>query len=121
MLSCLEALIRQPSIRKRLATLASVSDLPDIWIARIGALSLLHDFGKVNAGFQARAVRGAVRIGHIDEAATVLARHDLSEALGLGEMVAWGAALNKALYVILAHAQKRGEVRRAGNPNSSKT
>ncbi|GEO18003.1 CRISPR-associated helicase/endonuclease Cas3 [Microvirga aerophila] len=95
--------MRLPSIRNRLAILAGLPDLPDLWIARISALSLLHDFGKANAGFQARSGLRATRVGHIDEAAPVLARADLSDALGLAEMDAWGASLDEALCAILAH------------------
>jgi CRISPR-associated endonuclease/helicase Cas3 len=101
--ACAEALLRLPSIRNRLTTLADRPDLPDIWIARISALSLLHDFGKANVGFQARSGPGATRVGHIDEAAPVLARADLWDALGLAEMDAWGASLDEALCAILAH------------------
>ena len=101
--ACAEALLLHPAIRARAAALAGVSDLPDVWIARIGALALLHDFGKANRGFQARQKPGAPLIGHIDQAATVLCRNDLCEALGLQDMMAWSANLDEALYAILAH------------------
>jgi hypothetical protein len=86
----------------RLPFLAGVADLSDIWIDRIAALALLHDFGKANAGFQARTRPSSPIVGHIDEAATALARPHLAAALGLDRMDDWssGAVPEEALRAI---------------------
>ncbi|MDX2266442.1 MAG: CRISPR-associated helicase Cas3' [Hyphomicrobiales bacterium] len=47
------SLMRLPSWRKRLERLAE-RQLTDIDLARLGALSFLHDVGKANVGFQAK-------------------------------------------------------------------
>jgi CRISPR-associated endonuclease/helicase Cas3 len=103
--ACAEALLHHPVTRRRLAALAGVADLSDVWIASVSALALLHDFGKANAGFQGRSRPGAPIVGHIDETATVLKRADLSGALGLDQIDEWGSSpvLDEALYAILAH------------------
>ena len=44
--------MRQPMIRKRLATAGGIDDLDESLIARLSVFSALHDVGKVNMGFQ---------------------------------------------------------------------
>ena len=55
--ACFEALMRQPTIRKRLATTGGLNDLDESLVARLSAFAALHDIGKVNMGFQARIWR----------------------------------------------------------------
>ena len=62
-----EALLLQPTIRKRLATAAGRTDLDEGTCARLSALSFLHDIGKANRGFRARVNPQAPPIGHIDQ------------------------------------------------------
>ena len=58
--ACLEALLAQPTIRRRLARAAGLDDpddLDDATTARLAVFATLHDIGKVNVGFQTRIWR----------------------------------------------------------------
>ena len=55
--ACFEALMRQPNIRKRLATTGGLDDLDESLVARLSVFAALHDIGKVNIGFQTRIWR----------------------------------------------------------------
>ena len=50
--ACLEALLAQPTIRRRLARSGGRDDLDAPTIARLCVFAALHDIGKVNIGFQ---------------------------------------------------------------------
>ena len=52
--ACFEALLAQPTIRRRLARTAGVDDVHPVTAARLCVFAALHDIGKVNVGFQAR-------------------------------------------------------------------
>ena len=54
---CLEALLAQPTIRRRLARSGGLEDLDDVTAARLAVFAALHDIGKVNVGFQTRTWR----------------------------------------------------------------
>ena len=47
-----EALLRQPTIKRRLARCGGLEDLDDVTVARLSVLAALHDIGKVNLNFQ---------------------------------------------------------------------
>ncbi|MDE2993989.1 MAG: CRISPR-associated helicase Cas3' [Chloroflexota bacterium] len=55
--ACFEALLDQPTIRRRLARTACLDQLDDATAARLAVFAALHDIGKVNVGFQARIWR----------------------------------------------------------------
>ena len=58
--ACFEALMRIPTIRKRLAASGGIhhpDDLHESVVARLSVFAALHDVGKVNVGFQARVWR----------------------------------------------------------------
>ena len=55
--ACFEALMRQPTIRKRLATTGGLSDLDESLVARLSVFAALHDIGKANMGFQTQIWR----------------------------------------------------------------
>ncbi len=55
--ACFEALVQQPTIRKRLATTAGLDDLDESLIARLSVFAALHDIGKANMGFQTKVWR----------------------------------------------------------------
>lgn len=59
------AMLRLPGIQRRIAGFAGLDDFPEEWISRLGWLAFVHDFGKVNAGFQARRDPKAPSIGHV--------------------------------------------------------
>lgn len=50
--ACAEALLQQTLLRRRLARLADREDLDEVDVARLSALTALHDIGKFNLGFQ---------------------------------------------------------------------
>ena len=52
--ACFEALLEQPSIRRRLACAGDMADLDKATAARLAVFAALHDIGKVNAGFQTK-------------------------------------------------------------------
>ena len=55
--ACFEALLQQPTIRRRLASTGGQADLHDETRARLCVLAALHDIGKVNMGFQTQIWR----------------------------------------------------------------
>jgi CRISPR-associated endonuclease Cas3-HD len=92
-----EALLLQPTIRRRMATAGGRTELDEITLARLGALALLHDIGKANRGFRARVNQEAPPIGHIDQLAWVFfgdelagrVRERLVDVLGLERLFSW--------------------------------
>ena len=52
--ACLERLLMQPTIRRRLARAGGRDGLDDATAARLAVFAALHDIGKVNIGFQTR-------------------------------------------------------------------
>ena len=52
--ACFEALLRQDTIRRRLARAGKLPDLDETTVARLCVFAALHDVGKVNVGFQTR-------------------------------------------------------------------
>ena len=102
--ACLEALLKQPTIRKRLACTGGLSDLDGATAARLCVLAALHDIGKVNVGFQAQIWRTEDlpskrkkprRTGHDRDLAPVLTGADGETAqwffseLGWDELLGW--------------------------------
>ena len=106
--ACFEALLRDPVLRTRFVHAAGGPTLfTDTTAARLAYLAFLHDFAKLNVGFQfkvrqnSRAPRPA---GHIGPALFALDRADICKPLGLHEAVdAWGEGLCPLLYAVLAH------------------
>ena len=105
--ACFEALLGQPTIRKRLARTGGREDLDRATVSRLSVLAALHDIGKVNMGFQTQIWRpedlpgGRVpasfrRVGHTRDTMPVLDENGDTEtsgwffpALGFDEMLAW--------------------------------
>lgn len=95
----LEALLAQPTIRRRLARAGGLDDLDPIQVARLCFLGFIHDLGKCAAGFQAKASEPPViGVGHIralrglcadDLAARFTAAIDAPTLLGWGEASVW--------------------------------
>lgn len=74
-----EALLRKGAISRRLARLAGLSCLPPELIRALVRTAFLHDLGKCNRGFQAKAIPKADRdrlgiytAGHVREIAPLL-------------------------------------------------
>ena len=87
--------------------------------ARLCVLAFLHDFGKLNAGFQFKVYdrsdlppKPPPRAGHVAEALLCFHQEPLCEALGLYAMAdAWGAAFEPLLRASLAHHGRPPEKR----------
>lgn len=118
--ACLEALLRQPTIRRRLAQTAGRADLDESTTARLCVFAALHDIGKVNTGFQTQVWRDAdlperrpQRAGHTLDLAPVLMGEDAEsaswffQALGWDELTQWdargGEVVSDLLVVALSH------------------
>ena len=50
--ACFEALLRDPVLRNRFERAAGDADFCAVTEARLTVIAFLHDFGKLNAGFQ---------------------------------------------------------------------
>ena len=91
----MEALLRQPTIRHRVASAGGLDDLPESTIARLAVFAALHDIGKANVGFQCRIwprVDGASlppRVGHTVDLAPVLTGLDLEAAGWFYDAIGW--------------------------------
>ncbi len=98
--ACLEEILKQPTVRKRLARAGGLNDLDEITIARLCAFAALHDIGKVNLGFQTQIwprserPRGVSRAGHTLDLTPILRGDDRDsmwffDSLGWEEMLNW--------------------------------
>ena len=91
--ACFEGLLRQPTIRQRLARTAGRDDLDAATVARLCVFAALHDIGKVNVGFQTQIWRredlpggrrpaSFQRVGHIRDLVPVLDNNGDTETSG---------------------------------------
>ena len=101
--ACLQALMRQPTIRERLAITGGLDDLGESLVARLSVFAALHDIGKVNVGFQAQIWRAEYlpgkpiprRAGHTADMVPVLTGQDFTtaewffDALGWDDFLTW--------------------------------
>ena len=95
--ACFEALIRQPTIGKRLATAGGLADLDESLVARLSVFAALHDIGKANVGFQTRVWRDndllgrrrPSRSGHTLDLTPVLTRKDETTAEWFFDALGW--------------------------------
>ena len=102
--ACFEALLRQPTMRKRLARAGGREELDGTTTARLCVFAALHDIGKVNVGFQARIWRPEdlppnrkrpPRMGHVADLVPVLEYTDEETAnwflndFGVPEFMTW--------------------------------
>ena len=109
--ACFEALLLDPVLHARFASAAGANDFTDTTAARLTCLAYLHDFGKLNAGFQfkvrhknALTRRGPQPAGHIGEALLCFDQSDICTLLGLHDIVnEWGDGVIPLLYAMLAH------------------
>jgi CRISPR-associated endonuclease/helicase Cas3 len=95
--ACAERLLANPTIQTRLAALAGVAALPELWVERLTALAFLHDFGKANRKFQRREA------GHIKEAVFIAGRPAKRRETGLDALDVFGGSTDFLLAVALAH------------------
>ena len=122
MAACFEALLEQPTIRRRLARTANLDELDAVTVARLCVLVALHDIGKVNIGFQTQIwrkedfpqnSRKPPRMGHITDLVPVLEWKDdetaewFSDELEAAGLLEWdnegGATASGLLVAALSH------------------
>ena len=109
--ACFEALLRAPVLRARFARAADPDEFTDTTAARLTFLAYLHDFGKLNAGFQFKVrprntlpPRAPRRAGHIAEALLCFDQSDICALLGLHDIVdEWGDGVVPLAHAMLAH------------------
>ena len=107
--ACFEALLKDPVLRNRFDKAVGGSGLECTALARLTVLTFLHDFGKVNAGFQFAAGNDRPgtprRVNHIKAAVWACRRPDVIDALGFPELASsWGpSAFEELLCATLAH------------------
>jgi len=104
----LEALLHQPTIRRRLARAGGLDDLNEAQVARLCFLAFIHDLGKCALGFRAKAIPELGRTaGHLAALRPLLSGplvQDLKNLLDLAQLHAWaGDALEAFLVAALAH------------------
>ena len=96
--ACFEALLAQPTIRRRLAQAGKLNDFDPAIAARLAVLAALHDIGKVNIGFQTRIwqesdfptdTRHPRPAGHIADLIPVLSGEDDVTAKWFFDALGW--------------------------------
>ena len=96
--TCFEALLAQPTIRRRLAHIAGPDDIDAITAARLCVFATLHDIGKVNLGFQTQiwnnadlppGTRKPGRAGHTLDLTPVLRDEDSETAGCFFDALGW--------------------------------
>ena len=95
--ACFEALMRQPTIRRRMAWAGGWDDLDNATAARLAVFAAMHDIGKVNIGFQTRIWTDADRpsrrripfAGHTNHLLPVLTDDDCETAGWFFDALGW--------------------------------
>lgn len=118
MAACCEALLGRTLLSRRLARHGGLADLTPQQRERLCVFAALHDLGKVNRGFQNKALPLGQRpfgAGHIKPVAALLSsnrsypeKERLLEAISAGDMVPWcagddGSGLLEMLLATLSH------------------
>jgi len=112
--ACLQALLEEPTIRRRLARVGGLDDLEPQQIQRLCVFAALHDVGKVNTGFQNKAFLGRVPLsGHVAELAALLGScsattRDLLCAIRWGEIEKWSGAAPGTVALLAAAVGHHG-------------
>ena len=106
--ACFEAILEDPVPRRRFAVAAGQDPLHPTTLARLTVLAFLHDFAKINSGFQFKVRdpkdydypgRPPPRSSHVKEAFLCIMRDEFFKALGLQEIVSWGEEGASALLI----------------------
>jgi CRISPR-associated endonuclease/helicase Cas3 len=118
----LEALLRQPTIRRRLARAGGLNDLDEVQAARLCFLAFVHDMGKCALGFRALAVPDLGHTaGHLAALKPLLdgpLAEDLKHLLDLRLLHTWaGDALEALLIAVWAHHGRTPELEYARGPD----
>lgn len=109
--ACFQVLLADPVVRARIERAAGQSRIDQATGARLAVLAFLHDFGKLNSGFQFKVYDraqlppgGPPRAGHVEQALLCCQQEDMCEAIGLHAMYdTWGDGFLPLLRASLAH------------------
>lgn len=105
--ACFEALLGEPVVRRRFDMAVGGAGLDDLTFARLTVLAFLHDLGKVSTGFQFKVgdrLSGVPRHqGHTKPFFWACQRPKVRVAVGLDQLLAWGAGVDQLLRAALAH------------------
>ena len=108
--ACFLELLADPVLKKRVAVACGLERLDPVTRARFAYIAYIHDFGKINAGFQFKVnrqppiqVRKPRKAGHIAEALYCIRNRQMFEALDLGALEGWGPGLRFLFFATLAH------------------
>ena len=120
--ACFEALLRDPVLRHRFERAAGQNRLDRVTETRLAVLAFLHDFGKLNSGFQFKVHERTElppipppRAGHVVEALLCFHQERICNAIGLHAMYdAWGEAFEPLLRASLAHHGRPAKPRASG-------
>ena len=95
--ACFEVILEDPVPRRRFAVAAGQDTLHPTTLARLTVLAFLHDFAKINSGFQFKVRdpkghpgRAPPRMSHVKEAFLCMEQDGICNALGFHEIVNWG-------------------------------
>ena len=90
--ACFEAILEDPVSRRRFAVAAGQEPLHPTTLARLTVLAFLHDFAKINSGFQFKVRnpndypgRPPPRMSHVKEAFLCMGQDEICHALGFHE------------------------------------
>ena len=109
--ACFEILIQEPVLRSRFTLAANIDRLDSVTEARLTVIAFLHDFAKLNSGFQFK-VRDQSKLppnpppkmGHIGVAFFCFEQIPICEAIGFPDMVdQWGIGIEALLLAALSH------------------
>ncbi len=110
--ACFEILLQEPILRRRFEQALGNISLCAVTKARLTAIAFLHDFGKLNAGFQFKVFdRNELSTtppwgkghGHIVEAFFCCQQDHMCNALGFSDIATWGPGCDPLLMAALSH------------------
>ncbi|MCO6440761.1 MAG: CRISPR-associated helicase Cas3' [Nitrococcus mobilis] len=112
--SVFQALCRQDAIARALARAAGRQHLSPTHIDRLAVLAFLHDIGKCNHGFQAKALANPPRTaGHVRELSALICDDTLQprflDAISYPTLATWFDDEEGALRMLLASASHHGK------------
>ena len=105
------------TIKQALARISGKPNLTEVQIERLSFIAALHDFGKLNIGFQNRSRKKAeFYAGHVKEALGLIYNagpfeNEFLEALNFNEIITWSSE-NQVCYYLIASVMHHGKTYR---------